>query len=311
MSLNIQYFDTSGYNIYALIFNTSGQIYNNTSRGFDTYTDSSIDTWDLPLSENGSRRGQYTVSTTGIATIAKYDVEIYRRIGGSPSKTADVLKTVGQIFWNGEVPLDSTQPPVLKASTYITQAQAGETIAFSAKIFNGFGNPQSADRHVGYIIYREGVALNITGVMAQTSSGFYYGTQALTSTGYLTGKTYQISMSSVLAGTQVGDLAQFSIAAPIIAETDVLNQLGYATGTVQLSLNETNFLTNLASSTNDFYNGQVLRFTSSGSLYGQARIISDYVGATKTVTLNKGYSVTPSLGDAFLIYSIGGELNVT
>lgn len=309
MSLNIQYFDGTGYNIYGLIFNSSGQVYNNTTRNFDTYSDSSIDTWDLPFTENSSRRGQYVVSTTGITRIAKYDIEVYRRMGGSPNKTADILKTVDQIFWNGEVPLDSTQPPVLKAATYVAQAQQGETIAFSAKVFNGFGNPQSADRSVGYTVYREGISLNITGVMTQTSSGFYYGTQALTSTGYLTGKTYQISINSVLAGTQIGDLAQFSIAAPVIADVDVLGQLGYATGTVQSALpppTASDFITNLPSSTNDFYNGQALRFKGTG----QARIISDYVGSTRRVYLNKPFSSTPTVGAEFLIFSLGGELNV-
>lgn len=54
------------------------------------------------------------------------------------------------------------------------------------------------------------------------------------------------------------------------------------------------------SATNDFYNGSVLVFTS-GTLAGLARKITDYVGATKTITVADAWPSAPANGSTFLI----------
>lgn len=54
------------------------------------------------------------------------------------------------------------------------------------------------------------------------------------------------------------------------------------------------------SSTNDFYNGSVLVFTS-GTLKGLARKVSDYVGSTKTFTLSSALPSAPANGVTFFI----------
>jgi VCBS repeat-containing protein len=54
------------------------------------------------------------------------------------------------------------------------------------------------------------------------------------------------------------------------------------------------------SSTNDFYNGQEVLFTS-GALQGQRRRILDYTGATRQFTFATGFSAAPAAGDAFQV----------
>lgn len=50
------------------------------------------------------------------------------------------------------------------------------------------------------------------------------------------------------------------------------------------------------SSTDDWYNDQVIMFTS-GTLIGLVRIVSDYVGATKTITIDEALPQAPGNGD--------------
>ncbi len=60
------------------------------------------------------------------------------------------------------------------------------------------------------------------------------------------------------------------------------------------------FITTLSNSTNNFYKNAVLTFTS-GDLDGQSRRISDYDGATKTVTLEPALTSVPVSGNAFTV----------
>jgi hypothetical protein len=60
------------------------------------------------------------------------------------------------------------------------------------------------------------------------------------------------------------------------------------------------FETNLASTTNDFYNDCIIEFTS-GSLAGERRVIDDYNGTTKEVTLDSALSSAPSNQDKFVV----------
>jgi len=60
------------------------------------------------------------------------------------------------------------------------------------------------------------------------------------------------------------------------------------------------FITTLTSAVNNFYVDQTLYFDS-GSLAGSSRIITGYVGATKTVTFDEPWTSAPANGDAFTI----------
>jgi hypothetical protein len=53
----------------------------------------------------------------------------------------------------------------------------------------------------------------------------------------------------------------------------------------------------------DFYNGQIVQFTS-GALTGEARLVLDYVGATRTFTFSTPFSATPAVADTFNILPI-------
>ena len=59
------------------------------------------------------------------------------------------------------------------------------------------------------------------------------------------------------------------------------------------------------SSTDDIYNGASIKFTS-GTNSGEVRLISDYVGSTRTLTVSSGFTNTPA-GNTYEIYS--GEVN--
>lgn len=63
----------------------------------------------------------------------------------------------------------------------------------------------------------------------------------------------------------------------------------------------TTFKTDLASSVNDFYNGDYILFVSSSALNGQVRKVVDYVGSTKFVTVSPPTTVAPTSGDKFVL----------
>jgi hypothetical protein len=58
-----------------------------------------------------------------------------------------------------------------------------------------------------------------------------------------------------------------------------------------------------ASAVNDFYNSQTIKVTI-GAGIGQVRLISDYVGATRTATVTPAYSVSPNNTSTFVTASI-------
>jgi hypothetical protein len=84
-----------------------------------------------------------------------------------------------------------------------------------------------------------------------------------------------------------------------------LRQIKEATVTVESSVNDlsattTSFVTDLTEATDDFYNDKVLVFNG-GTLSGQARVISDYNGTTKAITLDEALTSAPSDADSFII----------
>jgi hypothetical protein len=68
------------------------------------------------------------------------------------------------------------------------------------------------------------------------------------------------------------------------------------------SATTTSFITNLASSIDDFYNSQTIHFIS-GILQGQSRLVLDYDGSTKTITVEEELSSAPANGTEFIILS--------
>lgn len=68
------------------------------------------------------------------------------------------------------------------------------------------------------------------------------------------------------------------------------------------SATTTSFITNLASSIDDFYNSQTIHFIS-GILQGQSRLVLDYDGTTKQLTVEEALSSAPANGTEFIILS--------
>lgn len=70
-----------------------------------------------------------------------------------------------------------------------------------------------------------------------------------------------------------------------------------------LAASTLSFVTDLVSSVNDFYNDSMLVFTT-GALAGQVRAIVDYVGSTKTITVEEALTSAPANGSEFTIVSL-------
>lgn len=75
---------------------------------------------------------------------------------------------------------------------------------------------------------------------------------------------------------------------------------------------------NPVSTVDDFYNGRVIQVCSGAAVSGSLRFVSDYVGATKTLTLTSALSVAPSAGDEIelgyndnLVGPAGGASDIT
>lgn len=75
--------------------------------------------------------------------------------------------------------------------------------------------------------------------------------------------------------------------------------LGLVSSTCAAGSTTTSIVTNLTEATNDHYNGRVITFTG-GALAGQSSSISDYEGATKTLTV-VALTEAPADTDAFVI----------
>lgn len=94
-------------------------------------------------------------------------------------------------------------------------------------------------------------------------------------------------------------------AGKMAAEVDILKGgLISASSTVNdAGATTISFITALTEATDNHYNGHWLIFTG-GALAGQARMIRDYVGSTKTVSFDRAFTEAPANTDAFTILGI-------
>ena len=84
-----------------------------------------------------------------------------------------------------------------------------------------------------------------------------------------------------------------------------IRQVKEGTITIEASIDDadattTSFVTNLTESTTSYYSNKIMVFIS-GSLSGQARIITNYNGTNKAITLEEALTSEPADGDQFLI----------
>lgn len=109
--------------------------------------------------------------------------------------------------------------------------------------------------------------------------------------------------------TDVGTIEGTDAADAINTEVDNvitsynLHHLLQTTGVVVSSAGSAEFISDLASSTDNYYNQLGVIFTT-GANVGQARRISDYTGSTKKVEVATIFTTTPSADDEFVIINI-------
>lgn len=82
--------------------------------------------------------------------------------------------------------------------------------------------------------------------------------------------------------------------------TTVVNEPMMAGAVVTNAPTSTVFKTDLPIAINDYYNGLVIEFTS-GALAGEKKIISNYIGSTKRITVQSAFSEAPDVDDGFVI----------
>lgn len=98
MANEIQVVYTTGKNLYALVRNTSGQVWNGNT--FVTYNSANLGTYAIALTEQGTS-GYYSGDfPAGITTAGLYAVTAYKRAGGSPAE-GDAVAAGGNIPWQG------------------------------------------------------------------------------------------------------------------------------------------------------------------------------------------------------------------
>lgn len=104
MADEIQLQATAAWDVYALIRDPVGDIWNGSS--FETYVTANLGTYDIPMSEQGTASGFYEAAfPTSIGAAihgAPYGVSVYRRIGGSPSEGDPIIGS-GNIEWESAI----------------------------------------------------------------------------------------------------------------------------------------------------------------------------------------------------------------
>lgn len=86
----------------------------------------------------------------------------------------------------------------------------------------------------------------------------------------------------------------------VYKEIGLSPSIGVTSTVNDASATTTSFVTNLASTVDDYYNAAFILFTS-GALKGQSREISDYDGSTKTITVATALTSAPADGVEFII----------
>lgn len=313
MDTTLEYYDIAGQNIYCMIFSSGNLGLTNTTGQFAVYTDAAATGFAHTMTADGNRTNRYTFNlNTYISALTEgvYEIAVFSRTGSTPNISNDNIKMVDQMYWSSGL-VDEVVTPNLTTTDFVGNIPFGNTFAWLAEVENQFGSYSTVDNNLDYIIKENATTTIATGSMTLLEPGIYYATRTVTPSVFENTKSYQIIMDAHINNIPVKAATCFTVSSGQICPTgypDILNLLGYVTGSITTSVTTSGFNTNLTNTTNDLFNGGILRITS-GTNKGHARIISDYVGLTKRVSLNKPMKFLPSSGTTFVIYPIGGELN--
>ena len=153
---------------------------------------------------------------------------------------------------------------------------------------------------------------NVTTVATTTTNSDMRGTDGAATSSQATTISSQISGLNDLSSSDISTavwnaaVATYSTVAGSFGKAfkNVSDGIISVDGSVDdASATASSFVTDLSSAIDDFYNDKILVFTS-GSLEGQARIIHDYVGSTKTVIFDEAFTAAPANGSDFVLLAI-------
>ena len=95
MAKELHAYTTTGWTLYVILINSTGQVYNGST--FVTIAPANWATYDIAMTE--ATAGIYQADMPGVAADT-YSYAVYRRLGGAPAIT-DTLITSTSIEWNG------------------------------------------------------------------------------------------------------------------------------------------------------------------------------------------------------------------
>lgn len=100
MSSELNLFHQTGYTVYAVVFNPSGQVWNTSSSAFETFNASNWTDYDVSLTEKGTSGIYIGDFPTGVTTASVYDYYAYKRVGATPAQS-DIRLGAGTVDWTG------------------------------------------------------------------------------------------------------------------------------------------------------------------------------------------------------------------
>jgi hypothetical protein len=257
---------------------------------------------------NVRRLTDATLNSGSLATLA--DIQALNNISA-----ADVWSAGGRSLSGGVTLSDPAQVWNIASALLSTGGSIGKLIVdnLNATISSrGTSNLTASD------VWSEGTrtitSIENDGLAALALEIWTYETRTLTSGDLTAQRVWDTLLTSITTINSIGSLLKTNIDTTISSRassaevTAVANSLSNLINNLLVaqkavddpSPSTTEFITTLTNANDDFYNDGVLVFTS-GSNAGQVRRISNYVGATKKLTITPALSVAPSSSDTFTI----------
>lgn len=137
--IRVQY-QVNETNVFVCIFNSSKQVSIVAGATFEQWTDSNVDTYDVPVAENGGG-GVYYADFPSSIPAGRYDIVPYQ---GAKDGSAVLLGAGQEAFvWNGTSEESSSDTPLVISAGFVGDYKLGETIYFNfstTKTLSNVGN---------------------------------------------------------------------------------------------------------------------------------------------------------------------------
>ena len=323
MSLQISFNDDPNLTMYCIIFEGENPIA--FASGVQTFSAFSTAVYEdycflmPPVSNRPNYYRSIDFSTIPNMMVDRYlHVEVYQMVGSTFDDEADILKGVQEFLYNKSTKLNDYRVPRITESEYVGYYAPFNTVRATKTFYNEYGSAAALTPSGLHYQVLNPSGLSVATGTWTTSAGdypYYNMSFAVSGNGFGVGN-YRIISSGLYSRNLLQSVDYFTVATGFalpnigLSDIDTVGKFGYATGLINDgSALDDSFITTLPSATDNFYNGQILVFTESPNS-GQGRIISDYDGATKRITLNKSLGFTPLNNAKISVFPIGGELNV-